>query len=206
LKSVGLEAPFVGRDRELRLIKDLFHSSATESTAHLVSVLGIAGLGRSRLVWEFFKYIDGLADLTFWHRGRCLAYGEGVTYWALAEMVKSRARILEDEEPGPAAAKLHTVVEELVVRGMVQGSLERRWSPRLAALLSPHFSVCAARHRAPTPRGVPAVDLIDFDYGPGPSPGAWWHTRRDDLSHVCAGSLGEVGTAALAAVPAIRVP
>jgi len=54
--------------------------------------------------------------------------------------------------------------------------------------------------------GVPAVDLIDFDYGPGPSPGAWWHTRRDDLSHVCAGSLGEVGTAALAAVPAIRVP
>ena len=53
---------------------------------------------------------------------------------------------------------------------------------------------------------MPAVDLIDFDYGPGPSPGAWWHTRRDDLSHVCAGSLGAVGTAALAAVPAIRVP
>ena len=54
--------------------------------------------------------------------------------------------------------------------------------------------------------GVPAVDLIDFDYGPGPSPGAWWHTRRDDLSHVCARSLGAVGTAALAAVPAIRLP
>ena len=52
--------------------------------------------------------------------------------------------------------------------------------------------------------GVPAVDLIDFDYGPGPSPGAWWHTRRDDLSHVCPQSLGEVGNAALAAVPAIR--
>lgn len=54
--------------------------------------------------------------------------------------------------------------------------------------------------------GVPAVDLIDFDYGPGPSPGAWWHTRRDDLSHVCARSLGAVGTTALAAVPAIRLP
>jgi Zn-dependent M28 family amino/carboxypeptidase len=54
--------------------------------------------------------------------------------------------------------------------------------------------------------GVPAVDLIDFDYGPGPSPGAWWHTRRDDLSHVCAQSLGEVGAAALAAVPAIGLP
>jgi Zn-dependent M28 family amino/carboxypeptidase len=52
--------------------------------------------------------------------------------------------------------------------------------------------------------GVPAVDLIDFDYGPGPSPGAWWHTRRDDLAHVCASSLGAVGGAALSAVPAIR--
>jgi Zn-dependent M28 family amino/carboxypeptidase len=52
--------------------------------------------------------------------------------------------------------------------------------------------------------GVPAVDLIDFDYGPGRSPGAWWHTRRDDLSHVCARSLGEVGAPALAVLPAIR--
>ena len=52
--------------------------------------------------------------------------------------------------------------------------------------------------------GVPAVDLIDFDYGPGATPGAWWHTRRDDLSHVCARSLGAVGAPALAALPQIR--
>jgi glutaminyl-peptide cyclotransferase len=52
--------------------------------------------------------------------------------------------------------------------------------------------------------GVPAVDLIDFDYGPGPSPGAWWHTRDDDLGHVCAQSLGAVGASALVALPAIR--
>jgi Zn-dependent M28 family amino/carboxypeptidase len=52
--------------------------------------------------------------------------------------------------------------------------------------------------------GVPAVDLIDFDYGPGPSPGAWWHTRADDLTHVCARGLGAVGAPALAALPAIR--
>src|SRR5205085_2099866 len=61
LKSEGLEAPFVGRDRELRLIKDLFHASAEERRAHLVSVTGIAGIGKSRLVWEFYKYFDGLA-------------------------------------------------------------------------------------------------------------------------------------------------
>jgi glutaminyl-peptide cyclotransferase len=59
-------------------------------------------------------------------------------------------------------------------------------------------------HTAFIEAGIPAVDLIDFDYGPGPSPGAWWHTRRDDLSHVCARSLGAVGRPALAALPAIR--
>lgn len=52
--------------------------------------------------------------------------------------------------------------------------------------------------------GVPAVDLIDFDYGPGPPPGAWWHTRADTLAHVCASSLGAVGAPALAALPGIR--
>ena len=61
LKSTGLEAPFVGRDRELRQIKDLFHASADERKAHLVSVTGIAGIGKSRLSWEFYKYFDGLA-------------------------------------------------------------------------------------------------------------------------------------------------
>jgi Zn-dependent M28 family amino/carboxypeptidase len=59
-------------------------------------------------------------------------------------------------------------------------------------------------HTPFTKAGVPAVDLIDFTYGPGPSPGAWWHTRRDDLRHVCARSLGVVGTPALAVLPAIR--
>src|SRR5207245_11361067 len=86
LKSQGLEAPFVGRDRELRLIKDLFHDSENERRPHLISVSGIAGIGKSRLSWEFFKYFDGLPQVTYYHRGRCLPYGEGVTYGALADM------------------------------------------------------------------------------------------------------------------------
>jgi glutaminyl-peptide cyclotransferase len=52
--------------------------------------------------------------------------------------------------------------------------------------------------------GVPAVDLIDFDYGPGPSPGAYWHTTKDNLRHVCASSLEAVGAPALTAIPKIR--
>ena len=100
LKSERLEAPFVGRDTELRRIKELFHACVEEGRAHLVSVTGIAGIGKSRLSWEFYKYFDGIAGSVYWHRGRCLPYGEGVTYWALADMVRMRCRIAEDEEPG----------------------------------------------------------------------------------------------------------
>ena len=131
LKSTGLEPPFVGRDRELRLIKELFHASADERKAHLVSVIGVGGLGKSRLVWEFFKYIDGVAENVWWHRGRCLAYGEGVTYWALAEMVRMRAAIVEAEDPGAARAKLREAVAE-----HVRNADEQEWvEPRLAHLL-----------------------------------------------------------------------
>jgi class 3 adenylate cyclase/tetratricopeptide (TPR) repeat protein len=131
LRSTGLEAPFVGRDRELRQIKDLFHGSADERKAHLVSVTGIAGIGKSRLAWEFYKYFDGIADTVYWHRGRCLSYGEGVTYWALADMVRMRCRIAEDDEPGSAKAKLHTTLEEHILDPEEREFLE----PRLAHLL-----------------------------------------------------------------------
>jgi class 3 adenylate cyclase/tetratricopeptide (TPR) repeat protein len=130
-RSVGLEAPFVGRERELRLVKELFHTTAEERRAQLVSVVGIAGIGKSRLAWEFFKYIDGLQETVWWHRGRCLAYGEGVTYWALAEMVRGRATILEGEEPETAVVKLTKAVEQ-----HVPDPEERQWvEPRLAHLL-----------------------------------------------------------------------
>jgi class 3 adenylate cyclase/tetratricopeptide (TPR) repeat protein len=131
LKSHGLEAPFVGRDRELRQIKDLFHVSAEERKAHLVSVTGIAGIGKSRLAWEFYKYFDGIATTVYWHRGRCLSYGEGVTYWALADMVRMRCRIGEEEEPASAHAKLRTTLEELILDPEERDFLE----PRLAHLL-----------------------------------------------------------------------
>jgi predicted ATPase/class 3 adenylate cyclase len=131
LKSQGLEAPFVGRDRELRQIKDLFHASAEERKAHLISVTGIAGIGKSRLAWEFYKYFDGIAETIYWHRGRCLSYGEGVTYWALADMVRMRCRIAEEEEPASAHAKLLATLEEHILDREERDFLE----PRLAHLL-----------------------------------------------------------------------
>ncbi len=131
LKAEGLEAPFVGRDRELRMLKELFHASAEERKAFLVSVTGIGGIGKSRLAWEFFKYMDGLPQRTLYHRGRCLAYGEGVTYWALADMVRMRCRIAEEEEPASALAKLQATLSEYLL-----DDEERRFvEPRLAHLL-----------------------------------------------------------------------
>jgi class 3 adenylate cyclase/tetratricopeptide (TPR) repeat protein len=131
LKSEGLEAPFVGRDRELRQIKDLFHICAEERRAQLVSVTGIAGIGKSRLAWEFYKYFDGLSQIVYWHRGRCLSYGEGVTYWALADMVRMRCRIAEDDEQQAALAKLRAALDEHLL-----DAEERRFvEPRLAQLL-----------------------------------------------------------------------
>jgi class 3 adenylate cyclase/tetratricopeptide (TPR) repeat protein len=130
-RSTALEPPFVGRDRELRLIKELFHASAEDRKAHLVSVVGIGGIGKSRLAWEFYKYIDGLAEDVWWHSGRCLAYGDGVAFWALAEMVRGRAGILEDEEASSARAKLRAAIEEHLTDPQ-----ERRFvEPRLAHLL-----------------------------------------------------------------------
>jgi class 3 adenylate cyclase/tetratricopeptide (TPR) repeat protein len=130
-KSSGLEPPFVGRKRELRLVKELFHASAEERHAHHVSVVGVAGIGKSRLAWEFFKYVDGLVEEAWWHHGRSLAYGEGNTYWALAEMVRNRAGITDEDELTVAQEKLRRAIEV-----HVGDPDEREWiAPRLAHLL-----------------------------------------------------------------------
>src|SRR3954447_15217915 len=130
-RSLGVEPPFVGRDREFRVVTELFHGTARERRAHLVSVLGVAGVGKSRLSWEFEKHIDGLAFDVLWHRGRCLAYGEGVAFWALAEMVRMRARIAEEDAPDLAAAKLAELLRVYLPDGEERQFVE----PRLAHLL-----------------------------------------------------------------------
>jgi class 3 adenylate cyclase/predicted ATPase len=109
----GLEAPLTGRDAELRTVRELFHAAAGRRVPRLVLVSGPAGVGKSRLGWEFFKYIDGLAQLVRWHRGRCLSYGEGVAFWALAEIVRQRLGIAEEDPAGAAAGKLAAGLDRL---------------------------------------------------------------------------------------------
>jgi class 3 adenylate cyclase/tetratricopeptide (TPR) repeat protein len=130
-RSEGLEPPFVGREEELRLLKDALHTTGRERRARLVSVTGIGGIGKTRLGWEFFKYIDGLEEDIWWHQGRSPAYGEGVTFWALGEMVRMRARIAETEDQEQSRAKLAAILEE-----HVPDPEERRWvQPAVGHLL-----------------------------------------------------------------------
>ena len=110
----GLEAPLTGRDAELRTVRELFHAAADRRVPRLVLVSGPAGVGKSRLGWEFRKYMDGLVEVAWWHRGRCLSYGDGVAYWALAEMVRQRLSIAEEDPAEAAAAKLAAGLDRYV--------------------------------------------------------------------------------------------
>ncbi len=130
-RSDAMEAPFTGRDDELRLIKDMFQATGREERSRLVSVIGPGGIGKSRLAWEFLKYIDGLADTVWWHDGRSPAYGEGISFWALGEMVRGRAGLVETDDEATTRAK---VAESLTTH--VHDAEERRWiEPALLALL-----------------------------------------------------------------------
>ncbi len=130
-RAETLEAPFVGRDDELRLLKDLFHATGREQRARLVSVTGIGGIGKTRLAWEFEKYLDGLVEPIWWHEGRSPAYGEGITFWALGEMVRRRAGLVETDDERTTRAKVAETVA-----GHVTDESERRWiEPALLALL-----------------------------------------------------------------------
>ena len=110
----GLEAPLIGRDAELRTVKELFHAAAERRVPRLLVISGPAGVGKSRLGWEFRKYIDGLAEQVWWHRGRCLSYGDGVAFWALAEIVRQRLGIAEEDPAEVAAGKLAAGLDRFV--------------------------------------------------------------------------------------------
>ena len=130
-RRAGLEPPFTGRERQLDHIVSAFEATARERRARLVGVVGEAGMGKSRLLWEFSKYMDGLERVVLWHQGRCLSYGEGLAYWALAEMIRPRLGIVEEEDPDQARRKLTAAL-----RRHVPDERERRLvEPRLAHLL-----------------------------------------------------------------------
>src|SRR5207245_2738888 len=110
-------APLVGRDRELETLKGALTRARQQRSLELVTLVGVPGIGKSRLVAELFASIERgeqESELIFWRQGRSLPYGEGVSYWALAEMVKAQAGILETDDAAAADAKLKRAVDDLV--------------------------------------------------------------------------------------------
>ena len=143
----SLSAPLVGRESELELLENTFVRTVRDARATLVTLYGEAGVGKSRLAREF---VDGLERATVL-RGRCLPYGEGVTYWSIAEMVKASAGISDDDPLERAYEKLRDTCEDEAVAdllGLAVGVLEavegergqqeiawavRSWAEQLAA-------------------------------------------------------------------------
>jgi len=108
--SGQFETPFVGRELEKPLLIGTFERAAQQRSVQLVTVVGEPGVGKSRLVAELLAYIEAKPEITRWKQGRCLPYGEGITFWALGEIVKAEAGILESDSAQVAAAKLEVAV------------------------------------------------------------------------------------------------
>jgi class 3 adenylate cyclase/tetratricopeptide (TPR) repeat protein len=107
-------AQLVGRRQELTLLRETFVRVEREHEPQLVTLVGTPGIGKSRLVYELFKVLEQRQELVYWRLGRSLPYGEGVAFWALAEMVKAQAGILETDDAVQAEAKLRAAVEAVV--------------------------------------------------------------------------------------------
>ncbi|MET0561478.1 MAG: AAA family ATPase [Gaiellaceae bacterium] len=124
------ETLFVGRDSELALLGETFARALREPSTQLLTVVAEPGVGKSRLVWEFREEIDRRPDLVRWRQGRCLPYGDGITFWALGEIVKAEAGILETDSPLEALEKLRHVGD------LVVDESDRAWiTERLAPLV-----------------------------------------------------------------------
>jgi class 3 adenylate cyclase/tetratricopeptide (TPR) repeat protein len=108
--SQATRTPLVGREGDLRLLVETLERVRRERSPQLVTLVGVPGIGKSRLVYELFQHAERDPDLITWRQGRCLPYGEGVSFWALGEVVKAQAGILETESPEGAQEKLHAAV------------------------------------------------------------------------------------------------
>ncbi len=112
--SSGVRTPLVGRRRELDSLLDAFERARSTRSAQLVTLVGEPGIGKSRLVYELFQAVERDPELVVWRQGRSLPYGEGVSFWALGEMVKAHAGILETDTKQEADRKLHETVTATV--------------------------------------------------------------------------------------------
>ena len=125
-------APLVGRKEELGIILDTLARARRDRTVQLLTLVGVPGIGKSRLVWELQQALSTEPALVTWRRGRCLPYGDGVAYWAIGEIVKAQASILENDSLDTAAEKLSRAVRDLIADRREAEWVEEHLRPLLA--------------------------------------------------------------------------
>jgi class 3 adenylate cyclase len=108
----GPTGPFVGRTAELRILTDCLDDAISTRSPRFATIVGEPGLGKSRLVAELLKHVDTHLEVVTWRQGRCLPYGSGISFWALGEIVKAQAGILDSDEASVAIAKLDDAMPE----------------------------------------------------------------------------------------------
>lgn len=119
------KAPLVGRERELEALENALERARAAREPQLVTLVGVPGIGKSRLVYELYRTVEADEELIAWRQGRSLPYGEGVAFWGLGEMVKGQAGIHETDDEETAARKL-----ELAVRDLISDESEATWVER----------------------------------------------------------------------------
>lgn len=127
--ALGAVTPFLGREPEMGVLKETFRRVVQDGSHQLVTIAAEPGVGKSRLVNEFWRWVDDRPELVWWRQGRCLSYGEGITFWALGEVIKSHAGIRDSDTAEVTAEKLEAALESLDL-----DASDREW---LAAQLGP---------------------------------------------------------------------
>ncbi len=133
--GLGMQATMVGRDEEFAVLEQTFRRVQTEGRPALVTIVGTAGVGKTRLAHELERYAEGMPEFVYWRRGRCLAYGN-TSYSALADAIKAQCEILDDDPADVAARKVNVTVRELSgddelaphIRALVGAGEERSFS------------------------------------------------------------------------------
>ena len=136
-------AGLVGRERELGVVRDAFERARHERTPQLLTLVGVPGIGKSRLVYELSRIADADPELVTWRQGRCLAYGDGVTLWALSEIVKAQAGIVEQDSPDGSSRSCEALSPTSSRTPATRTGSSRSCAPSSASLPSPSSATTA---------------------------------------------------------------
>jgi class 3 adenylate cyclase/tetratricopeptide (TPR) repeat protein len=131
------DTALVGREQELTLLRDTLDRVRHRKEPQLVTLVGEPGIGKTRLVYELSAHVEDLPDLITWRQGRCLPYGDGVSFWALGEIVKAEAGILETDPDVETAAKIDEMIRELIPDPDEGGWVARHLRPLIGLARDP---------------------------------------------------------------------